>query len=496
VASRRRWHEAKMTTKATGAALLAGGLAALGMAVFWGFTVDDALVTARVAHHIALGSGHRFNRGGPVVDAVTPLGWEYLLSLAARFGSGTAFDCARVAGGLAWLFSASWLGLVLYRRKAPLWPLGLLALSAPLGAWACAGMETGVVMALATLAVVTPAPYAIVAASLSSALRPELLPFCSVVALGIAARGRGWPDVFRRLGPVWLLFGLVAVIRQLTFDSPAPLALFAKPSDLHHGFVYAYTGLLHTGVAFLWLGPGWGRLRQESRWLAAAVLSHVVGVILVGGDWMPMYRLLVPVLPAMVLVAADLAAAARTRWRLLSVSAALLANLHLAIGWGLVGRHVVAQRRALIDGARPLLESSRVVGALDIGWVGAATSANLLDLAGITDPAVAYLPGGHTSKRIDRALIASRRVDTLVLLLAPGAKVAVPWWQSRFARTVERRVAWLMRDHGCHLVGLLPLEHTQQSYEVFRCAFESPDEREARLTSLTFGNPWDRLGSN
>lgn len=488
MASWRRWREAKMTTKSMGAALLAGGLAALGMVVFWGFTVDDALVTARVARHIALGLGHRFNRGGLVVDAVTPLGWEYLLSLGAHFGIGAAFESARVAGGLAWLFSASWLGLVLYRRKAPLWPLGLLALSAPIGAWACAGMETGVILALTTLTVVTTAPYSIAAASVVSAVRPELLPFCSVIALGIASRGRGWPDLLRRVGPVWLLFGLVTAVRWLAFGSPAPLALFAKPSDLHHGVLYAWAGLLQTGVFFLWLGPGWRRLGQESRWLATAVLAHFVGVVLVGGDWMPMYRLLVPVLPAMVVVAADLAAAAHTRWRLLSALAAVLANLHLAIGWGLVGRHVVAQRGALIEAARPPLEGSRVVAALDIGWVGAATSADLLDLAGITDPAVAYLPGGHTSKRIDRALIRSSRVDGLVFLLAPGAKVAIPWWQSRFARTVERRVAWLMRDRGCHLVALLPLEYTQQSYGVFRCAREPSDERKAYLTARTLRN--------
>ncbi|MDF3071929.1 MAG: hypothetical protein K0R38_7530, partial [Polyangiaceae bacterium] len=64
---------------------LAGGIgavAALGasMAWLWGFTVDDALITARVAWHLANGAGYRFNAGGPVVDAVTPLGFAVLLA--------------------------------------------------------------------------------------------------------------------------------------------------------------------------------------------------------------------------------------------------------------------------------------------------------------------------------------------------------------------------------------------------------------------------------
>src|SRR4051812_8801381 len=50
----------------------------------WGFTVDDALISARVAAHLAQGLGYRFNPHGSVTDAVTPLGYAWLLALLAR----------------------------------------------------------------------------------------------------------------------------------------------------------------------------------------------------------------------------------------------------------------------------------------------------------------------------------------------------------------------------------------------------------------------------
>src|SRR6476659_8457527 len=87
-------------------AVLAMTVAAAAAWVFRGFTVDDALVTARVASHLANGEGYRFNIGGQPVDAVTPLGWAPLL---AAFGRGTPLEMlqrARVIGVVAWLAAA------------------------------------------------------------------------------------------------------------------------------------------------------------------------------------------------------------------------------------------------------------------------------------------------------------------------------------------------------------------------------------------------------
>src|SRR5512140_3826188 len=77
--------------------------AAVGVVLFWGFTVDDALVTARVAWRPANGQGYRFNASGRVVDAVTPLGWVYVLVPFAKGSPTAALTAARWLGAILWI---------------------------------------------------------------------------------------------------------------------------------------------------------------------------------------------------------------------------------------------------------------------------------------------------------------------------------------------------------------------------------------------------------
>ena len=100
------------------------------------------------------------------------------------------------------------------------------------------------------------------------------------------------------------------------------------------------------------------------------------------------------------------------------------------------------------------------MAALDVGWVGAVSDFTVVDLAGVTDEAVAMLPGGHTSKRVDDALLRHRDVDALVLLTYPPSDEP--------AREVERRVALTPTAQGFKLVARLPFAGGRQSYVVFR----------------------------
>jgi hypothetical protein len=85
------------------------------------------------------------------------------------------------------------------------------------------------------------------------------------------------------------------------------------------------------------------------------------------------------------------------------------------------------------------------VAALDIGWVGAATDADIVDLAGLTDPDVAALPGGHTSKRVGTMFLLGRRADAMVFYLPSGLPDGSldRWAEAQTSRVVEAR---LMRD--------------------------------------------------
>ncbi|HEX2674737.1 MAG TPA: hypothetical protein VHM25_27865, partial [Polyangiaceae bacterium] len=105
-----------------------------GCVWLWGYTVDDALITARVAAHIVQGLGPRFNPHGPLADAVTPLGYAQLL---ARFGQVDVLRTFLVAKWLglgAWLGAAALLGHLMARvgvRAVRFTPLSIVALSAP-----------------------------------------------------------------------------------------------------------------------------------------------------------------------------------------------------------------------------------------------------------------------------------------------------------------------------------------------------------------------------
>jgi hypothetical protein len=104
------------------------------------------------------------------------------------------------------------------------------------------------------------------------------------------------------------------------------------------------------------------------------------------------------------------------------------------------GRGVARDRAELVARAQPYLAGARRVAALDVGWTSAATEAEIVDLAGLTDPAIAALPGGHTSKRIDAAMLLSRDPD--VLLFYAQAPVDLSGWsEGRYPRVVEARLA-------------------------------------------------------
>ena len=111
----------------------------------WGFTVDDALITARVAHHLSSGHGYVYNLGGGSTDAVTPLGWAWLVSLFASEGPWAAFHGTRAVGALATLLVTWLLGRALRASSPPtevvVFLFAQLALSLPLGAWSSSGKE-------------------------------------------------------------------------------------------------------------------------------------------------------------------------------------------------------------------------------------------------------------------------------------------------------------------------------------------------------------------
>jgi hypothetical protein len=344
------------------------------------------------------------------------------------------------------VFAAKLLGLTCSVLAAALavWTLGrraegyaltviaslLLICQPTLGCAGAAGLETGAAALLVTIATAAalrrpeprPALLGVAIAGLAW-LRPELSAIAGVLLTAVAVRGgvaRAWPAFAVAIA------GAVAVCAfrfQLT-GHVLPLALSAKQGSLADGLSYSAraTVVASGGLGLVLAGVGTWRGRVDDRWLGAVLLTHVVAVVLAGGDWMPGFRLFAPVLP---LYAALAAVGAVRLWRLgRGGRAAAVACLLFACGvplldlglrlpeWRQAGesREGVGRRLAAL-----LRAQAQRVALVDIGYLGYTSGCEVVDLAGITDPEVAQMRGGHLSKRIDIAWLARRAPDALVL---------------------------------------------------------------------------------
>jgi hypothetical protein len=210
-------------------------------------------------------------------------------------------------------------------------------------------------------------------------------------------------------------FVTCAIIRRVAFGRFAPLALMAKPSDVSHGLVYAGAALLACGLPLLLFTTTLRRVPAPAKVVTIAFGVHVLAVIAAGGDSMAFARLFVPLVPSLVLVHLHSAniACGPFFWLRSACAFGLAIWVFAGPGWG--GRHVMRDRADLVARARPIVAGATRVAAVDIGWVSACTESDIVDLAGLTDPEFAALPGGHTSKRVDASMLLDRKVDLVVL---------------------------------------------------------------------------------
>jgi hypothetical protein len=262
------------------------------------------------------------------------------------------------------------------------------------------------------------------------------------VGFGVAAKApvpRVLLGAFLALVP----FACCAAVRVIAWGRPGPLALMAKPSDIDHGLAYVGAACVVTLMPLLVLAPIALRRTPVALAIVVAAIVHMAAIVAVGGDWMPYARLTVPVAPTLAWAAVLLAARAHPIGTGVRAAAAIALGASFIARGGTAGRRVGADRSELVREAIPVFADARRVAALDIGWVGAATSADVVDLAGVTDPEIAALPGGHTSKRVDSMFLLSRDPDLLVLYAPVGLPKSdlTSWRDAVFSRVVEARLA-------------------------------------------------------
>jgi arabinofuranosyltransferase len=429
---------------------------ALGGAA-WPYTVDDAFVLGRYAKRLVAGAGYTMNDGPPTDGITGPLGVVPAVVGEALLGDPVG---ASKAVGLAATASAVAVVARAARDRAHAAVTVLLALvgSTPI-VWAVGGLETGLATLALTLAMLgavgDPRRGALTGGAIAALawLRPELAPVCGLLLVALARRER-------RAGAVAIslaLLGALSIVafRLALFETPLPLSAQAKPPDLAHGAEYvARAWIVQLGLGgpvVVWLGAREGG--RAERLVLGAVLVHLAALVLAGGDWMPGFRLLAPLLPwyawlAAGPIAARLAAGRRAAALGLLMACALVPALDSALQLGPILDAGRARDTAGVELADWIGGRARRVALVDVGWVGfRAPHLEVIDLGGITDPAIGRLPGGHLDKWIDPGTLRARDPDLVVLHSAApphvDARGRLRWLAGYPVEQRVARMAWL-----------------------------------------------------
>lgn len=407
-------------------AVLGMVMVAVGAWLAFPYTVDDAYIVGRFSLHLAQGHGYAMNAGGQVTDGLTaPLfvlpGWG-----AAALGLDPVL-CSKWVGVLCAL-GATWLWLSdLERRQfgsgSAVWAGLVLGFQPTYANWAGAGLETGcaaLCLALAARGNGTLRSGVIRGASAGAMawLRPELVPVALLLLYGGRRPAAARPALVMFAG----MLGAVVAFRWGLFGDPIPLSVRAKPALFPVGLRYGITAAFMTtgglGIPVAIFGGLGGRFRD--RVLMWALALGWCCVVLAGGDWMPGFRLLAPLIPIYaVLVGRCVATAAPGRqfwipW-LLVVGVLALPILDYATRVPKWWAAEEAANRAQASLAPGIARLGGRLLAVDVGRLVYKSGVLVGDLGGVTEPQVADLPGGHLSKRVPEATVEAWHPSQILL---------------------------------------------------------------------------------
>lgn len=434
------------------------------------FVVDDAFIVARYAQNLVSGGGWAMNPGVPS-DGVTGLLWVLPMAIASLAG----VNSVAFAQGLGATLGAAAAALVVRRSRGRAggqresWAVTALIVVAPqYGIWCSAGLETGAAALLsvtAALAATAPGKPQALPLGLSifglAWLRPELALFAAALLGGALLRHRRSGLIALALAASGALS--VVALRMVVFGDPLPLSFYAKPGDPSLGLDYVVRGalVLSGGGGLVLVGlsvhPRAGRVRND-RLLTVALAAHLVAVVFAGGDWMPGFRLLVPMVPLYALVAV--------------APLARFGQATQAGRLGLAGLFVLALTVPLLDAAvqiprardagqvrstvglelaRYLADIGDSMALVDIGFLAYESGLEVVDLGGVTDRVIARSQGGHLDKVIDVGYLAERNPDLVVLHSSASPELTTDGHvRLRGAFPVEYRVAnspWLRANY-------------------------------------------------
>jgi arabinofuranosyltransferase len=278
-----------------------------------GILCDDAFVSFVYVRSLLRGRGLTYN--GTVVQGYTNPLWVLLLAGIARLG----FEIPLVAAVLTRAVLCALTSAVYWlARRVDLPPsLGVLAaavvcLSVDVAVYAGSGLETLLFATLLTLCVGLVARPAIrslhatlagATAGLLALCRPEGLVAVAAVPLLLAVR-RSPSLSFRFALPALLIAAPWFLWAHHYYGDWLPNSFYAKAGaltapQLRHGLHYVFAPTMSGATVFALVIALATSVRQRSSpgcWLCLAALAWLAYAVLIGGDFMPGLRLVVPVL--------------------------------------------------------------------------------------------------------------------------------------------------------------------------------------------------------
>ena len=426
----------------------------------WGGIYDDALIYLRYVKNLRAGCGLRFNCHGPAVEGFTSPLFLALLTAGSVVTTQLIDLCQIIC--TASLIVAISLGCCVANGLARRAIVGarVAVILATVGALVVDdfvllntvnGMETAlgaVAVGAIAVAVIYRRPWGLTAvASIALLVRPETLVFA--LALPVIP----WMRRPRYLVTVAAAFAAITAVRYGVFEAVAPNTYYAKSGGTwrHVELGAAYLRDAVADFPLIVLAPLalLGERRSEVRYLLIGAGGWCAFFLRSGGDTFEYSRLMFPLVP--VLTAMAIAGVAEAAWR-------VRADRRIAAAAALVVAVLAGLRASSVHAIPPQHTSPRVlewaatgsylrsrfphatVAVVPIGAIGYYSGLPILDLVGLTEPAIAREGRSVPPELLTRQWIGHERNFTeYVLAQAPEVIVttmvrAEPWMTLAEAR--------------------------------------------------------------
>jgi hypothetical protein len=436
-----------------GAAVLALGLLVLPNL---DHTVDDAFIGFRYADNLVRGHGLVFNPGERV-EGYTNFLWVLLMAPFLAL----SIDPVAAAKTLGFIAAAATLAAVVrfgprtarFPEVAWIAPL-FLASSPPFVVWATGGMETPLFTCLVTWSTLLAAqglkrgalaPSVGCLLGAAALTRPEgagVAVVLVVLAWFLGPPTPEWRRSLLRCSGAFLLIVIPYFLWRCWYYSQLlPNTFYAKvgasPAQVFRGLNYAHVFFAFCGYWLLLplIGLRWSVERRAALLLGGLTLALLGCTIFVGGDALPMFRFLAPLLPAFCLLLAMGTAGLLERLGVLRHARAMMIALLLfilvhAARAGTTGAlHEEVKRDGdevsawkeigawLLDHASP----ETTIAVIPAGAIPYVSRLRAIDMLGLNDATIAHrhMPGlgsglpGHEKFDVDYVL--SRRPDIIFL---------------------------------------------------------------------------------